>query len=261
MPTDLERLFDDASDGPSSPIDPDELWAAGRRRRWIRRAGAAGGAAVLVVAVALVGIELTDPGTPEIAPLGQETAAPADTEDTADAEAERQAEREEAQRRLEAERQRLEEERSAREEEARLAAEEELAAVQEEAEREAEREAAAATPDAALVADPCRPHQGRDMDAFLDVAGPVAGQRVGSSFDLVGCSNVPEATVRYRLVDGGGVVVDTFTTATCGTGCVGEFRESVAVPAGSGTLTLEVFWDSPKDGSEQDKLTIALDRS
>jgi hypothetical protein len=97
------------------------------------------------------------------------------------------------------------------------------------------------------------------MDVFVDVAGPVSGQQVGSSFELVGCANVYEATVRYRLVGSGGSV-DSFTTATCGTGCVGEFRETISVPVGSGPLTLEVFWDSPADGSERDKVTIPLGR-
>jgi hypothetical protein len=74
MSTDLDKLLDDASGDPTTPIDPDELWAAGRRRRWIRRAGATGGTAVLVAAVALVGLNLTGPTTtPDIAPLGQPT--------------------------------------------------------------------------------------------------------------------------------------------------------------------------------------------
>jgi hypothetical protein len=98
------------------------------------------------------------------------------------------------------------------------------------------------------------------MDVFVDVAGPVSGQQVGSSFELVGCANVYEANVRYRLLAGSAVLDDSFTTATCGTGCVGEFRETISVPAGSGPLTLEVFWDSPADGSERDKVTISLER-
>jgi hypothetical protein len=275
MSTDLDKLLDDASSDPTTPIDPDELWAAGRRRRWIRRAGATGGTAVLVAAVALVGLNLTGPTTtPDIAPLGQPTAeqepqgaeplveadaeaeAEAEAEAAADAEAARVAARERA---LEV-RERLDQERLAREQAEQQRAEAEAQAAQE-AEAEAEAEPRTApTPSASALAAPCAAHEGRDMDVFIDVVGPVSGQQVGPSFELVGCANVFEATVRYRLLGGGGVLRDSFTTATCGTGCVGEFRETVQVPAGSGSLTLEVFWDSPKDGSEQDKVTIPLER-
>jgi hypothetical protein len=267
MSTDLDKLLDDASGDPTTPIDPDELWAAGRRRRWIRRAGATGGTAVLVAAVALVGLNLTGPTTtPDIAPLGQPTgdAAPPSAEELAEAEAEALAAAElEAARNAARERGLELRERLAREAAEREQAEAEAQAAQEaEAETEVEVEAqaqAAPTPPASALAAPCAGHQGRDMDVFVDVAGPVSGQQVGSSFELVGCANVYEATVRYRLV-GNGRSVDSFTTATCGTGCVGEFRETISVPAGSGPLTLEVFWDSPKDGSEQDKVTIPLER-
>jgi hypothetical protein len=276
MSTELEKLLDEASGDPTTPIDPDALWAAGRRRRWGRRAGAAGGTAVLVLAVALAGVNLSQPGTPDIAPL--DVAQPSEP-DTEPGLVDDELTREEL---LEAERQRLEDlraqaeaDRQAAEEAAREAEQqrqEELAA-QAEAEQQAVEEDAAPeassqgstpapspTPAPARVAAPCAEHQGREMDAFIAVAAPVGGQQVGSTVELVGCANVYEATVRYRLVGSGGSV-DSFTTATCGTGCVGEFRETISVPAGSGPLTLEVFWDSPKDGSEQDKVTIPLARS
>jgi hypothetical protein len=272
MSTELEKLLDEASGDPTTPIDPDALWAAGRRRRWGRRAGAAGGTAVVVLAVALAGVNLSQPGTPDIAPL--DVAQPSEP-DTEPGLIDDELTREEL---LEAERQRLEDlraqaeaDRQAAEEAAREAAE---AAAEDEAEAEAETAdepgdsqvgssstpAPSPTPDPARVAAPCAEHQGREMDVFIAVAAPVGGQQVGSTVELVGCANVYEATVRYRLV-GNGVSVDSFTTATCGTGCVGEFRETISVPAGSGPLTLEVFWDSPKDGSEQDTVTIPLARS
>jgi hypothetical protein len=274
MSTELEKLLTEASGDPTTPIDPDALWADGRRRRWGRRAGAAGGTAVLVLAVAIAGVNLTQPGTPDIAPL--DVAQPSES-DTEPGLVDDEMTREEL---LEAERQRLadlraqaEAEREAAEEAAREAEQqrqEELAA-QAEAERQAAEEEAAAeassqgststspTPDPAEVAAPCAGQEHRTAEAFITVASPVDGQQVGSTLELVGCSNVYEATVRYRLVGNGGTV-DSFTTAACGTGCVGEFRETISVPAGSGPLTLEVFWDSPKDGSEQDKVTIPLGR-
>jgi hypothetical protein len=280
MSTDLDKLLDDASSDPTVTIDPDTLWAQGRRRRWTRRAGATGGTALIVVAVTLVGLDLANPATPDIAPL--DVSRPADEPSVDAGIVDDESLREEA---IEAERLRIEELR-ARAEAERLAAEEraaELLAAEERAAEDAAAEKAAAdaqeaeeraaaeeeaqdatvaapSPDASAMANPCAAHEGRDMDAFVTVAGPVSGQQVGSSFELVGCSNVPEATVRYRLVGDGGVLVDSFTTAGCGTGCVGEYRETVTVPAGSGSLTLEVFWDSPKDGSEQDKVELQLAR-
>jgi hypothetical protein len=273
MSTDLEKLLGDAASDPTTPIDPDQLWAAGRRRRWMRRAGAAGGTAVLVAAVALAGVNLAGPGTPDIAPLAQdEASSDGDGTGIVDDENAQELARELERQRLEDLREQAEADRRAAEEEARRQAEaapeaeEELQAqAEEESQRveESAEEAAPTTspaPDPALVADPCAPHQGREGDVFIAVAGPVGGQQVGSSFELVGCANVYEATVRYRVTGSGGVLVDGFTTATCGTGCVGEFRETVTVPAGSGSLTLDVFWDSPKDGSEQSKVTIPLER-
>jgi hypothetical protein len=269
MSTDLDKLLDDASSDPTTPIDPDELWAAGRRRRWIRRAGATGGTAVLVAAVALVGLNLTGPTTtPDIAPLGQPTAEqePQSAESLAEADAEAAAAAEAEAARIAAReralelRERLDQERIAREQAEQERAEAEAQAAQE-AEAEAEAETRTApTPSASALAAPCAGHEGRDMDVFIDVVGPVSGQQVGPSFELVGCANVYEANVRYRLRSGASVLRDSFTTATCGTGCVGEFRETVEVPAGSGALTLEVFWDSPKDGTEQHKATIPLER-
>jgi hypothetical protein len=272
MSTDLDKLLDGASSDPTETIDPDELWASGRRRRWIRRAGATGGTAALVLAVALVGSNLSDPGTPDIAPLDVSEPTDGPTEPAlVDDESLREEAREAERLRIEELRARAEEERLAAEERAaeeaaaeEAAAEEPAAEEEAAAEVEAEAQAEAQTapaPEAPAVTDPCAPHQHRDMEAFLTVDGPVAGQQVGSSFELVGCSNVPEATVRYRLSGDGGVLVDSFTTATCGTGCVGEYRETVSVPAGSGSLTLEVFWDSPKDGAEEDRVTVGLERS
>jgi hypothetical protein len=277
MSTDLEKLLGDASGDPTTPIDAEALWAAGRRRRLVRRAGAAGGTAVLVLAVALVGVNLDRPGTPDIAPLTASEAddpspAPGLVDDETAQELAREAERqrmEELRDQAEAARRAAQEEAAAREAAAAAEAEAQAQARAQEGEAEAEAEAEteaptaapAPTPDAARLADPCAAHQGREMDAFIDVVGPVRDQQVGASIDLVGCSNVYEATVRYRLVGDAGVLRDSFTTAGCGNGCVGEFRASISVPASAGALTLEVFWDSPKDGSEQDKVTIPLGRS
>ena len=128
---------------------------------------------------------------------------------------------------------------------------------------EVEPEAAGPQPDADLVASPCTAHEDRELEAFLDLVAPVDGQAAGQEVEIVGCSNVPEATVNWRLLDeDGGLLDEGFTTAECGTGCVGAFRDTVslAVAAGEPAVALEVFWISPQDGAHEDlqERTIAL---
>jgi hypothetical protein len=110
-------------------------------------------------------------------------------------------------------------------------------------------------PDPDALADPCAEHEGREMDAFIDVVSPVQDQVVSGSFELVGCSNVFEATIAYELYDGDGVLLDEgFTTAECGTGCVGAFSETVsldAVPEGEPVVYVQVF--SPNVADEGDR--------
>jgi hypothetical protein len=109
-------------------------------------------------------------------------------------------------------------------------------------------------PDPAALADPCAEHEGREMDAFIDVVSPVQDQVVSGSFELVGCSNVFEATVVYELYDGDGVLLDEgFTTAECGTGCVGAFSETVSLDAAEGEPVVYVQVFSPNMADEGDR--------
>lgn len=110
-------------------------------------------------------------------------------------------------------------------------------------------------PDPDLVADPCDPHQGREGEAFIDLVAPVDDQQAGGEVDIVGCSNVFEATVSYRVLDGDGrTLSEGFTTAECGSGCVGVFRDTIdlAVAEGEPVAYIQVFWESAEDGSDQD---------
>ncbi|MDJ0496732.1 MAG: Gmad2 immunoglobulin-like domain-containing protein [Acidimicrobiia bacterium] len=57
---------------------------------------------------------------------------------------------------------------------------------------------------------------------FLDE--PAIGSRVSSPATLSGIANVFEATVQFEIVNESGNLINAdFTTATCGTGCWGEF--------------------------------------
>ena len=73
---------------------------------------------------------------------------------------------------------------------------------------EVENEAAAPVPDADLVAAPCAAHEGREVEAFIDLVAPVDEQVAGDEVEIVGCSNVNEATVNWRLLDGDGRTLD-----------------------------------------------------
>jgi hypothetical protein len=70
-----------------------------------------------------------------------------------------------------------------------------------------------------------------DYEDFLPVilvTSPTAGERVGNPVTVRGSANVFEANVTVRILDeNGDEIAHTFTTATCGSGCRGDF--SVAV--------------------------------
>jgi hypothetical protein len=84
----------------------------------------------------------------------------------------------------------------------------------------------------------------------ITVQSPVTGQRVTSPVTVSGTADVFEAVVSVRILDAAGnEIARTFTTASCGTGCRGDYSVTVsyAVPrAGPGTI--EVFESSAKDG-------------
>ena len=95
----------------------------------------------------------------------------------------------------------------------------------------------------------------------IAVYSPTAGESLTRSITLSGAARVFEANVSWRLRDGSGrAVANGFTTATQGTSPVwGLFQTAVAIPSGlAGSATLEVFWGSPRDGSDQDVVSIPI---
>ena len=67
----------------------------------------------------------------------------------------------------------------------------------------------------------------RDARLIL-VTSPALGQEVGSPVLISGSANVFEANVSVKILDENDeVIAETFTTATCGTGCRGTYRVSV----------------------------------
>ncbi|RJQ27019.1 MAG: spore gernimation protein [Peptococcaceae bacterium] len=91
------------------------------------------------------------------------------------------------------------------------------------------------------------------------VTKPVPGEKINDPVEIKGSAMVFEGTVNVRLKDEEGKVLATgFATASEGMGR-GDFELNLPFavpPAGKGSL--EVFWASPKDGSELDKVVIPV---
>lgn len=80
------------------------------------------------------------------------------------------------------------------------------------------------------------------------------------SLTIEGTANVFEATVVYELVDGDGeVIADGFTTATCGSGCRGDFSERLNFEVTAPTLAmLNVYSPSAEDGSRMFEVSVPV---
>ena len=94
----------------------------------------------------------------------------------------------------------------------------------------------------------------------IAVALPQTGAFVQSPITITGSANVFEATVSVRVLDADGeVIAQTFTTATCGTGCRGDFSTQVEVPVDTEQPgTVQVFESSAQDGSMINAVEISV---
>lgn len=99
----------------------------------------------------------------------------------------------------------------------------------------------------------------QDLPPIL-VSSPTMGETVTSPVTIEGTADVFEATVQMRILDAQGNRLDrAFTTATCGTGCRGDFSHELAFEVDSEQHgVIEVWWDSPEDGSRRDVVKIAV---
>jgi len=97
---------------------------------------------------------------------------------------------------------------------------------------------------------------------YLPVPEQGAGDRAtGCVCKISGAARVFEANVAWRMRDGNGRQVSRgTTTASQGTSQVwGIFETTVTIPPNvTGIPTLEVFWQSPKDGTDRDLVAIPL---
>lgn len=95
---------------------------------------------------------------------------------------------------------------------------------------------------------------------FLKVIFPTVNQKITSPVQVSGKSNFFEANTRIRIVDkSGNVLADTFTTADGWMDNLYPFSASVEYSQPfSSEGAVEIFEDSPKDGSEKNKISIPV---
>ena len=94
----------------------------------------------------------------------------------------------------------------------------------------------------------------------IEVEDPSNGAEISSPVLVAGTADVFEANVSIRILDENGrVLTKTFTTATCGTGCRGDFAKKVAFEVTERQVgRIEVLTYSAEDGSPQDVVTILV---
>jgi hypothetical protein len=99
-----------------------------------------------------------------------------------------------------------------------------------------------------------------DLLPAIVVTNPLIGQRVSSPVTVAGTANVFEATVSIRVLDAGGApLATTFTTATCGSGCRGDYSATVAYRVASEQRgTVQVYEVSARDGSRVNVVDIPV---
>ena len=90
-----------------------------------------------------------------------------------------------------------------------------------------------------------------DLLPAITVESPVIGQQVSSPVTVSGTANVFEATVSIRILDEDGTkIAESFDTATCGSGCRGDYSDKVPYQVDHDQAgTVMVFESSAKDGS------------
>jgi hypothetical protein len=94
----------------------------------------------------------------------------------------------------------------------------------------------------------------------IAVYAPAIGATVGNPVTIAGTANVFEATVSLRILDqNGNQIAQGFTTATCGTGCRGDYSVPLSYQVSQEQNgTIEVYESSAKDGSPTNVVRIPV---
>lgn len=101
----------------------------------------------------------------------------------------------------------------------------------------------------------------QDLLPAILVEQPTPGEQVSSPVTVSGTANVFEATVSIRIVDAdGNKLKETFTTATCGTGCRGDYSKNVPFQEVNEETEafIEVYESSAEDGSDTNLVRIPV---
>jgi spore germination protein GerM len=108
------------------------------------------------------------------------------------------------------------------------------------------------------LSDPVGREDFLDQVHVINLLTPIVETEDG--WAIFGIANVFEANLVLNVVDGdGNVTHEEFVTATCGSGCWGEFSavvdSNLIVP---GESSIKLFQNSAEDGSPVDVITIAV---
>lgn len=100
----------------------------------------------------------------------------------------------------------------------------------------------------------------QSVSESVAVYDPASGATVSRKFTVSGLARAFEANASWRVRASGSIVASGFTTASIGTSPIwGTFQTDVTLPPSvSGAVTLEVFWMSPRDGSDTGLVSIPL---
>jgi hypothetical protein len=94
----------------------------------------------------------------------------------------------------------------------------------------------------------------------IEVTTPASGDTVTSPVTIAGTADVFEATVSIQILDdGNNVIADTFATATCGSGCRGDFTAAVPFTVErTQEGVIRVFEVSAEDGRAMNVVRIPV---
>jgi germination protein M len=111
-----------------------------------------------------------------------------------------------------------------------------------------------------LIDGPMRRGDFEDVAPAIVVSQPRPGQTVTSPVSIAGTANVFEATVSIRILDASGrEIARAFTTATCGTGCRGDYEHELQFEITSAQRgIIEVFEESAEDGSAVNVVSVPV---
>ncbi|MCX5779767.1 MAG: GerMN domain-containing protein [Firmicutes bacterium] len=111
-----------------------------------------------------------------------------------------------------------------------------------------------------LYEQPFKRDLSKVYEPVIWVTTPSANQIITSPVKISGSARVFEATVSFRLkTSNGSVIAQGFANASEGAPGRGDFQADLAFqPTAAGQGQLEVFWASPKDGSDLDKVIIPV---